>query len=874
MTYIFDHIYKTGGTTFNLSYLLGGIELGLFNEQEVFIIRGYLNENREDLTRLMRLSEEQRRRLRIIAGHNAGLLRSAFPGAKFITVVRNPVDRVISGYLHAKYHEDAWDSVGREIEENNIGLAQFVDQDLFARRYAEFVSVQNWQSKTLLGSDSVMPESGALASAIQSRFYLVGYTEALELFLFYLHLTEGFPLILFNNRLVRRERLSFTATPEETAAIMRYNELDDVVYRCVQREFDLRVAEVWTPENALGYQEYLSALRQFQKATEGEENAKSVFRIRRAQVRNYVSMPSKVHGMKDATLPRASQAGRPDEGPEPYLSVVATSRNDDHGGSLLARMQVFVDALIGQCKRHSLSAELILVEWNPPPNRPLLTDALRWPDNFGPCRARIIEVPSSLHARYSHAGNLPLYQMIAKNVGIRRSQGQFVLATNIDILLNDELVSFIAGGHLRPDRMYRIDRHDVMRDVPVDGSVEAQLAYCERHLLRVNAREGTFPLAPHGHRIVPEPADPGSHSIIQAQADIQFGSGWYPPEQHFGEAFRWACDEAEIVLRRGLGHEWALALELEPGPSAGSGPLILRVTDASSRILGEITIGSRQILQLRLLTCAENQVLRLCAIGGGHPVPNDSRILSFRLFRYEWVKDTPGPNQVQVRAISMRRRLSVKLERWSTLWKHLLHAKEPLRVGLPLSPKLVQKLGLKIDGSGLSIVLDPRTPGFGLFKRAPAAGQARTSIQDDEKRGTPVAPLLHTNACGDFTLMAREPWFVLRGYPEFDAYSFNIDSILCYAAHYAGIREEILEEPMRSYHIEHQLGSGWTPEGQAELFERLAAEGIPYVAWPDVIGWAGQMHRLNCPFIFNLENWGLADEDLRETNLPVNIVFQ
>ena len=105
----------------------------------------------------------------------------------------------------------------------------------------------------------------------------------------------------------------------------------------------------------------------------------------------------------------------------PYLSLVATARNDNHGGNLLHRMQIFVDAWINQCKRHNLSSELILVEWNPPPDKPKLAEALRWPLDTKPCAVRIIEVPAELHRRYRHAGALPLYQMIAKNAGIRRA---------------------------------------------------------------------------------------------------------------------------------------------------------------------------------------------------------------------------------------------------------------------------------------------------------------------------------------------------------------------------------------------------------------------------------------------------------------------
>jgi hypothetical protein len=73
---------------------------------------------------------------------------------------------------------------------------------------------------------------------------------------------------------------------------------------------------------------------------------------------------------------------------------------------------------------------------------------------------------------------------------------------------------------------------------------------------------------------------------------------------------------------------------------------------------------------------------------------------------------------------------------------------------------------------------------------------------------------------------------------------------------------------MRIYHIEHGLGSGWTPEGQAKLFDRIRAKGIEWVEHEDIMAWGAQMRRLNSPFIFNRENWGLADIELQETNVP------
>ena len=110
-------------------------------------------------------------------------------------------------------------------------------------------------------------------------------------------------------------------------------------------------------------------------------------------------------------------------GDHPYLSLVVTARNDDHGGNLLGRMQIFVSGWIEQARRYGIPSELIIVEWNPPPDRPRLIDVLRWPEDLGPCEVRFIEVPPELHARYAHGDALPLYQMAAKNVGIRRARG-------------------------------------------------------------------------------------------------------------------------------------------------------------------------------------------------------------------------------------------------------------------------------------------------------------------------------------------------------------------------------------------------------------------------------------------------------------------
>ena len=151
-------------------------------------------------------------------------------------------------------------------------------------------------------------------------------------------------------------------------------------------------------------------------------------------------------------------------------------------------MQLFVDGLADQAERIGLPLELIVVEWNPPADRAPLASALRWQPS-AQFQAQIITVPGEIHETFPHAKGLPLFQMIAKNVGIRRAHAPFILATNIDILLSDELFDFLKRG-LKPNAMYRTDRRDVR--VPFDRQPPPLPAECRLlPALRQHGLDGT-----------------------------------------------------------------------------------------------------------------------------------------------------------------------------------------------------------------------------------------------------------------------------------------------------------------------------------------------------------------------------------------------
>lgn len=413
----------------------------------------------------------------------------------------------------------------------------------------------------------------------------------------------------------------------------------------------------------------------------------------------------------------------------PYLSIVAAARNDNHGGNMLRRMQIFINGVITQARRYQVPIELIIVEWNPPADKPKLSEALSWNIGDSPCVVRIIEVPDELHMQLRHSASLPLFQMIAKNVGIRRATGEFVLATNIDLLFSDALFEFLALRQLQPGKSYRVDRYDVASDVPLESSIEEQFAYCDRSIIRINHKDGIE------ERLVK------TSEIEQIPDD-------------------------------------AIAIDPPPIPKWYD-----KVPESTIPKLAKV----RQIYKRLLPTFVRDTIL------------------------------SSLPKDLQV---------------W--LVKRGLLIAQPLPVAPELEPE---------------VELDVTSP-------APPLPYAK----------------LHTITCGDFTLLSKTDWLAIQGYAEWEMYSFHLDSILLYTAHYAGIEEEILNDDMRAYHIEHF--SGWTPEAERSqvLDNRLSSLGIPKLTMEQLDAIARLMDQLGKPILFNDENWGLNQRTLPETVIAPTIL--
>ena len=170
----------------------------------------------------------------------------------------------------------------------------------------------------------------------------------------------------------------------------------------------------------------------------------------------------------------------------PYLTIIVTGRNDDFGGDFNSR---FFSALRfnHECLRASgIPHEFVFVEWRPLHGKPYLATLLgdAFPE-LSDDQLRSYVVDPSYHDALSLNPRIQFQEFIAKNVGIRRARGQFVLTTNTDIYLGRGVLEFLSDRSLSPRVLYRTARHDLKWDGDA-SSIDWDVLHDERNWEEVN----------------------------------------------------------------------------------------------------------------------------------------------------------------------------------------------------------------------------------------------------------------------------------------------------------------------------------------------------------------------------------------------------
>ena len=150
---------------------------------------------------------------------------------------------------------------------------------------------------------------------------------------------------------------------------------------------------------------------------------------------------------------------------QPKVSFVICTRNDDYAPSMAERQKKAFDVLFGQLDQQGVNSEIIIVDWNPMPDRPSMNELLAPPSQSQSISIRYISVPPEIHNQFQAADLTPMHAAAGWNVGIRRASGEFILPKSADTFYSDEIIRFLAQGILDRGEVYRCDRVDTPQNV-------------------------------------------------------------------------------------------------------------------------------------------------------------------------------------------------------------------------------------------------------------------------------------------------------------------------------------------------------------------------------------------------------------------------
>lgn len=175
--------------------------------------------------------------------------------------------------------------------------------------------------------------------------------------------------------------------------------------------------------------------------------------------------------------------------PAPYLSIILVGRNDDFGGDFNGRMIAAAEFNHANLQASGISHEYILIEWSPSPHKPYLAEVIG--DRL-PWWHRSYVVDPAWHTHLSVNPKLVFMEFFAKNVGLRRAGGRFVLTTNTDIWLSRGVLEALATGDLSERVVYRCIRVDLKREIGYQGMTFDLLEHPESFLRSNLVRPGFY----------------------------------------------------------------------------------------------------------------------------------------------------------------------------------------------------------------------------------------------------------------------------------------------------------------------------------------------------------------------------------------------
>ena len=158
-----------------------------------------------------------------------------------------------------------------------------------------------------------------------------------------------------------------------------------------------------------------------------------------------------------------------DSAPRPYLSIVLTGRNDGYGGDFVKRFLASLQFNHRELSGRGVSHEFVLVEWAPVAGAPLLADLVeaRCPPPVS-AALRTVVVDAAYHEAMTLNPLLRFHEYLAKNVGVRRARGEYILVSNCDVILGRHILAQLERRSLEPQVVYRAPRRDLVAALDIE----------------------------------------------------------------------------------------------------------------------------------------------------------------------------------------------------------------------------------------------------------------------------------------------------------------------------------------------------------------------------------------------------------------------